>query len=508
MRSDIFIAPPGAGKTTFKLKHPGIFIDPEESIDWKRMDAEHGLYRNKARCRYSGAILEHELDWPTVWIEEVLPRLRAAMILEKSVIMGMITPSDAEIVSRFLQAFRKNTTLILPDEERHFRQIWNDAKKRGRSWGPELRGWQNTFWIRSLLLGLAADIGIKIVEEPSSPKAHAVRKPCLAAREAVDDKRKRFIEVFFGRWAELDESDEIVAMHIETGRSEAGIAIKCDRTAKSCGRGLHGCGTVRLLNKDVHGHDLATWVAQDKLHTPARGRAKNALIFFAGTLAPFHRGHLEALNAAKAFLESRGWHVMGGYASAFVNVKDDRLGSLRPVLGPAHHRSVMLQLGTMFSDWLMPDFPTEHVLRSSLLEQGRHPAQLLAKRLREHGALSVETPVTTFWVNGKDAHLDPDFVNEFARHTQDDDLNPLRLLIMDNRPGKDNWSRQKLAVAASGLLPFVHRCKIRSTDPTSATAVREALMAGDRIELKRRVGLPLVEAYLMGLMHKCVDETR
>ena len=93
MSFEIFIAPPGAGKTTLKKKYPGFFIDPEESIDWKRMDREHGLYHKHARRHSSDAILEHELDWPTVWIDEVLPRLRAAEILGKHILMGMITPS-------------------------------------------------------------------------------------------------------------------------------------------------------------------------------------------------------------------------------------------------------------------------------------------------------------------------------------------------------------------------------------------------------------------------------
>ena len=500
IKSHIFIAPPGAGKTAFKNKKPGLSIDPEESIDWRLMDSRYTLYQQRALRNHPEVILEHELDWPTVWTREVLPRLRAALVLRKNIIMGMIAPSSAEIVSRFLKEFHKDTTLILPDEELHFQQVWNDKVKRLKTWGPQLRGWQHTFWLRLLLLGLATDLGLKIVKKPKFPKVYPNYRVGLAAREATHGNQKKFVEVFFGRWAELNKNEEIVAMHVETGFDKNGIYLKCDKTSKACGRKMHNCKLITHLKKDVYGNDLTAWIAQDKLRIPKRGQ-KNALIFFAGTLAPFHHGHLDALNSAKAFLESKGWNVVGGYASVFKKINDRRIDDIYSIFGSVEHRSSMLQLGTMRSDWLMADFPTQHVLRSSRLEQGDHPMQFLAKRLRKCGALSSEIPITTFWVNGKDAYMDSGFFKDFARHTDSDKLNPLRILIIDNRIGKDAWTRKRLAVAAPNLLPFIARHKLHQSNPTSATAVRNALKTSNRKELKQLVGLPLVESYLMGLMH-------
>ncbi len=500
MKSHIYIAPPGAGKTTFKKSHPGVFIDPEESIDWDGMRARHCLYKEDARRCFKDVRLEHELDWPTIWVKEILPRLRAAIILGKDVLTGMVTPSNVEIFSRFLSAFQKETTIILPNEEKHFEQVYGDQLKRARTWGPHLRGWQHTYWIRILLLGLAEDLDLKIVKQPILPKKTHLRKAGLMAREVIESNQRKFIEVFFGRWAEVGKDEEIIAMYIETAINENGIQIKCDRTSKVCGRKLHNCEETILLKKDVSGHDLVNWIAQDKIKLAKSGK-KNALIFFVGTLAPFHRGHLEALNLAKSFLEKEGWNVIGGYASAFTNIKENRVEDFYSVLGQAKHRSNILQLGTMLSDWLMADFPTDHVLSLSLLERGKHPMQLLAKRLREHGALTEETTVTTFWVNGTDGVMKPEFFGNFAKYADADKFNPLRMLIIDNRQGKDEWSSERLTALVSTLLPFVSRYNLPPLNPTSATKVREALDSCDRSKLKASVGLPLVEAYLMALMN-------
>lgn len=501
MKSHIYIAPPGAGKTTFKQKYPGRFIDPEESINWKLMDTKYTLYPKSLLRNYPDIILEHELDWPTVWNREILPRLRAALILEKNIIMGMITPSNAEVASRFLKEFHKQTTLILPKEEMHFQQVWNHEAKRMRTWGPQLRGWQHTFWIRLLLRGLAADLGLQITQKLKLSKVNAKRKPNLATREAESGSQKRFVEIFFGRWAELDKDEEIVAMYVEAASNKNSIQLKCDGTSKICGKGLHNCKKSIILQKDIHGHPLTNWIAQDKVRPIKQGQIKNALIFFAGTLAPFHQGHIHALNAAKSFLESKGWNVVGGYASVFEMIHESRVDDIYSIIGAVEHRNIMLQLGAMSSNWLMADFPVQHVLHSSLLKRGEHPAQRVAKRLRECGILSPKTPVTTFWVNGKDGQMDTAFFNGFAEHAEADPLNPLRLLIIDNRQGEDMWSKRKLSASVPALSPFVTRYKVRQAHPTSATTVRSALSTSNRNELKRSVGLPLVESYLMGLMH-------
>jgi hypothetical protein len=501
MNSDFFIGAPGVGKTTLQRKSPGRFIDPEESIDWKRMDKLHSLYFQKKRRVEDAVILEHELDWPTVWLEEVLPRIWTALALEKDILMGLITPSNAEMVHRFLAAFQKNTQLILPAEEQHFLQTWNHGTRRPKTWGPQLMGWQNTFWIRLLLVGLATDLKIPIVTQPKHLPKKKPRIKGSFACEALDESGRLFIETLYDRWAELNEKEEIIALY-KAKIEDGGLLLTCDRSGKLCGKGMHDCKKSLQLKQDIHGHSLLEWLPQNKLRAPVKRSKKNALLFFAGTLAPVHHGHLDALDAAKKFLESRGWHVLGGYMSAFENLKEGRVGSLDAILKSASRRTSMLRLGTLCSDWLMPDVLVEHVLRANMLKEQRHPVQRVASRLRQQGALSQDTPVTTFWVNGKDAHFDPEFFSAFAAHADDDSNNPLRMLIVDNRPGEDMWSKKQLASSTPELIPHTDWCRFHQTEPTSATVVREALLSANRLELKKHVGLPLVEAYLTGLMHE------
>lgn len=480
-------------------------IDPETSIDWKRAAAEYAVYASRERLDSQNDRYEYELDWPSVWIREVLPRLRAALLLEKHVAMGLIAPSNAEIVARFLRAFVNETTVILPDEQRHFLQTWKDIERRPRTWGSRLMGWQNTFWIRLLLRGLAAELGVKTVKVPTLSVLKHRRTHGLAMREAKAKTGKAFIEVFFGRWAELNEAEDIVAMYRVTDVDERGYVLTCDRSSKVCGKGLHDCDMSVRLASDVHGRQLSSWIAQDKLKKPVTRSSKNAVLFFTGTLAPFHHGHLDMLNAAKAHLERQGWHVIGGYAAPLAHLKEGRLEpELEPILASGQTRSDIVQLGVMMSDWLMADTPIEHVLRASQLDDGNHPTQMIVKRLRQCGAVGERQQVTTFWVNGKDAYLQPDFFQAFASVAQSDPLNPLRMLIVDNRPGKDEWSVSRLARDVPCIASYIQRVRYHQKRHSSATAVRRALLDADRLALCDAVGAPLIEAYLMGCMHMAV----
>ena len=501
MKSRIFIGPPGVGKTTFKKKHIGRFIDPEDSIDWNKMNDLYNLYPKKDQHNGEVERFEHELDWPTIWVKEVLPRIKVAMILEKDIVMGLITPSNVEIVRNFLKDFKKETTLILPDEKTHFARVWGDDKKRPRSWGSQIRGWQHTFWIRILLLGLAKDLGLNIVEDVGSVNKNKSLVDISAKTREVSVVGGRYIEIFLGRWAKIDSEGQIVAMFDAT-EAEDKISLHCDRTSKTCGKGLHDCQKEIKFEKGSVSGVSKNWIARDKFAKTKRGEGKNAVIFFVGTLAPFHAGHLNLLNGAKKFLQSKGWNVLGGYASAFVNVKNDRAGELSFVLNSKESRTKMLSLGTLNSDWIMPDFPVEHVLRSESLASGKHPVQRVASRLREAGVLSKKEKITTFWVNGKDGHMDKEFFAEFAKHADSDKLNPLRMLIIGNREGKDLWSKNDLHNAVPEIVPFIFRYNVLMSVSRSATAVRNALLSGNRIDLKDMVGIPSVEAYLIGMMHE------
>lgn len=498
----IIIGPPGVGKTRCKQMHPGRFIDPEDSIDWKQMDLRHGLYPFEKIRETPLALFEHEIDWSAIWTEELLPRIYLAIQLRKDLVMGMVTPANAEAVSRFLAAYQDNAKLLLPEEARHYDLVSGDGARRPRTWGAEFRTWKNTFWSRLLLRGLAEEQALPIIRtvgrlpRKSQPNA-------FAQRQALDSQGRMFAETFFSRWAELDANGDIVAMYRGIALPDKSLELRCDRTAKVCGKNLHRCDAAVNLRHGTDDRPLAGWIASDKLR-PVKRHQKTAVLFFTGTLAPFHVGHLDLLDKAKAFLESEGWNVIGGYASTFANRKTERIGPLYDLFGSVDHRNAMLQLGALHSDWLMADLPVQHLLHSQQLADGTHPCQSIATRLRQSGAIDSEAPVTTFWVNGADAYLDPDFFGQLATHADSDPLNRLRMLVIENRPGGNAWTKTNIARSVPQLSPYVLRTRQRMKKPTSATAVRNALLSGDRTALRRSIGLPLVESYLIGIAHKYV----
>jgi len=234
---------------------------------------------------------------------------------------------------------------------------------------------------------------------------------------------------------------------------------------------------------------------------PAGTGDRNAVIFFTGSLAPFHRGHLSTMNAAKRHLQQQGWNVLGGYVSILSDLWEGRQGGVYPIIGGAEARTIMLQLGARSSDWIMPDFAVDHVLDKELLRTKLHPVQRVVERLRHMGAVGKDARISTFWVNGKDAYIQEEFFAEFAAQADANQRNPLRMLIVDNRDGENVWSRERIRLTVPELEPFITRCRARDSDPTSATRVRAALESGDRVALRRAVGIPFVQSYLMGLMY-------
>lgn len=492
--SHIFIGPPGVGKTYFSEKYPHRFIDPETSISWKTMDVLFNPYSGGKLRDANRPILEYELRWVSVWIEEVLPRIWTAFLLKKDVLMGMITPSNAEVVACFLEGLRQQTTLFLPDTQEHYSRFSSDSR-RSRSWGSEIRGWQNTFWVRLLLRGLASEIGLRVEKDPSISSQKEQCQRLTSTRDVIDDQGRRYLEVFLNRWVEIDKNEEIVAFYKQESIHDAIITLRCDKKSRVCEKGQHECDALRRIVVDRE------WIATDKLCVSPKTNNRNAIIFFAGSLAPFHRGHMSVMNAARKHLLEQGWNVLGGYASVFSELWEGRTGSVYSTIGSAEVRSIFLQLGARNSDWIMPDFPVKHVLEMKSLSEKTHPTQSIVKRLRRTGVIPESSSVTTFWVNGKDAHIDKSFFAEFAKQANQDPLNPLRMLIVDNRDGEDLWSQENIRCLIPELEPLIDRCRFRDSDPTSATRVRAALENGDRMALRNAVGIPAVQAYLMGLMY-------
>ena len=498
--SSIFIGPPGTGKTRWEKSYPKLFLDPESSIDWSRINSIYNIYPKKRRGVSIGGskvAFEYEIKWANVWIDEVLIRILTGFFLQKDVLMGIVTPTDIEVVNTFLKSFLDKVKILIPNKEEHWSRFWKDIN-RPKTWSNHLLTWQHTLSLRLLLVGLANNLNIPIITRLhiKTRRKNLVKLP---KREAFWNKR-RFIEGINGRWVEINSDRNIVAIYKSCTR-ENGLNLICDKSSQMCCDKNHDCSNKIFLKLDSEGKLLSEWISTQKLNLDFKNNLKNAVIFFTGTLAPIHRGHIGILEGAKKYLESNGWNIIGGYISPLVNLKKRRLGQLDHALKDVNHRSTMVLLSILRNSWLMDDFPIDNLLDKSLLEKDGHPIQKIYQRLLYQKVLPTDLPITTFWVNGTDGLLDIDFFSKLASCSNKNSMNPLRLLIVKNRKNKNNWSTKNILKNVPELEDIIDRHTLPSKKQTSAGEVRAALVKGNRKKVSDKVGIPSVEAYLMGLMY-------
>ncbi len=406
----IFIGPPGIGKTTFTESQGESIVEIESTLDWKKINDKYAIYPQEyAGQSIGGSVVafEHNIHWPALWVDEIIPRFLKAYKEGKNIMLSMITPTCIELASKFLEQFAHETYLILPPEHAHYEFFLKDSS-RPKTWTNHLLTWNHTLSSKFLLQGLAAKLGIKIL-------------------------------------------NNFPEMPINTSRPPA---------------------------------------------TQTTKQGKQAVIFFTGTLGPFHRGHLELLIEAKKHLESLGWEVIKASVSPIIKSTEQRFGELGDIFLPAQNREIMIDLGILAHSWVERGNSVTNILNADQFELGEHPVQL-AKTGTHAGA-----EVTTFWVNGTDALLDIKLFKAFQRAAKKDPQNKLRLLIIENRNSANYWTEENIKAQIPELEGVIDRLTVTDQQATSATKIREAMIAGDRISLAKHVGIAAVEAYLVGQMYK------
>ena len=382
--------------------------------------------------------LEQELLWPTIWIEEVLPRIWTAFLLRKDVLMGLVTPMNVEIVRRFLSAFPGQASVFLPPEGRHFLQAWNHVGQRPRTWGSGFDGVAEYALDPAFAAGLAADLGLPAVPAPKIGRALPSR---VRARRRVSGGSQGTCLHRGGSWT-MDQkwtrgADRRPAPSVSRRgrRNPSALRSFLPGLRKGAARLRRASGLVRRCRRAA-----ACGLDRDGQDRPLE-EGKRRPSCFVGTLAPFHHGHLEALDAAKRHLETRRWQVVGGYASAFTEIRPGRAGTLDAVLGPGERRSLMLQLGVSGSGWLMADASVDRVLDAASLAGGASGPTDRRAAARPGRAFADDAVVTTFGSMEKMPCSSRSSSRRSRRRPMRIRGNPLRMLVVDNRPGEDGWSR-------------------------------------------------------------------
>lgn len=123
-----------------------------------------------------------------------------------------------------------------------------------------------------------------------------------------------------------------------------------------------------------------------------------AICFYNGTFVPIHAGHINALEAAKRYIENLGTHeFLGAYISP------SHSGYVAKKLKPeqsigAGHRLSMITLAIENLDWVMIDLFEMFQPYKTKLSITMHA---FAKRV--HSQLSNGADIDIFWIKGEDA---------------------------------------------------------------------------------------------------------
>eukprot|EP01084_Bolivina_argentea_P237322 398868_1 len=143
-----------------------------------------------------------------------------------------------------------------------------------------------------------------------------------------------------------------------------------------------------------HIHETYQPLPTHKLHIPSNEEIESmnerpCIIFYNGTFAPIHYGHINALTSAKKYLQSNGFYVMGAYMSPCWNgyCLNKMKMKNQPYISH-YHRLNLINLSINHLNWAMIDtnecfankfyYPTDtimqlykRILHSTTLKQGQ-----------------------------------------------------------------------------------------------------------------------------------------
>jgi hypothetical protein len=495
------------------MSHVERVFDPESDLDWAWINRRYGLYGAVDRIHIA---FEHEARWPAIWFEQIFPRVWGGLLLGKQIVMNLVTPSSAELAMLFLRAIPGGFEVVLPSLNTHSRRFdagTADSARtdpRPKSWGAANCAWSHTRWSRALLRGIAGELDAQVRTEFPEPRVER-REELEKHVRFVSFGDRGFFEPLPGRWIELDGRGQVLGLFGGRDAERSGAVTLTADESSVRHRAAGGVRPEELsteMDEQGRSYHGRQWIPTDRLCPPTPGR-KNAVLFFAGTFAPFHRGHLGALECARGLLEEQAWNLLGGYVCPVADVRG-RSGDCLERISPYAHRAAMVQLGLEGTRWMLDRFGETgaSLLDADALLRNQHVLQSIVGRLRARRLVGSE-PVTTFWVIGADATFDREFFEAFARHAGVDRSNPLRIVVVDNRGEgglSDGCWVAGLGAASESLLRVVDRAPRVTAEVRSATRVREALDAADRAKVGESVGIPLVEAYLVGLMQSAAAQ--
>ncbi len=468
---------PAGGKSTLAGADDAVH-DVECSVAWPALRAALSTGRSPN--------WEDTVDTVALFFRGAVPGILAAMLAGRTAVAHCIDPKSSWLAGLFVSGLERTVVATVADEDLE-RRVADRAAKRSPPAGRALDWYQqcHTTWI-----GLAHRFGLPLV--PAN--ALVVARPLSddrgrhICRFAAGAREWTLVEVLprqFALWSGATLAAWLVA-------DDGGALVRQPWVASTWGRTPVEWATIRLDGRtvvldgravpmlqegDAGGAFLPTWhvvgmpqpvggsdtiPAKRSLRPSGQPRTGDVVLVYLGSFAPFHRGHREVLELARATLVGAGRRVVGAYVVPAARLRDK--AAPIPALRPWTVRAAIAQLS--LRDAAVVSFGAEQVAQQ-------------VQRMWPGGAPAV------VWVNGADVEVD-DYMQWLCRGTDQVDL----LFV----------GRGAAALPTAG-----DRVLLCSAEPAlrlSSTAVRAALLRGARTEAARDMCNGAAAAYAMWAVHE------
>lgn len=535
---DYFVlAGPACGKSFFCHLHPETSLDVEDHFHWATIQTK---YRSPGGT-VSRDCREWEWDMVRIFFEECVPVIVGGLDSGRLVLSSVVNIQNVWLVSLLLEGFECKPKLLRLDanllEERFRKRCADPTKSWYAKCSPllyEHMGWSWTFSVNCLLAGVAQQLGLpSITPEELAVMGNVIlpedvrsRVECMHRAEWIDhtdnNSSHTIIELMPHVWGEF-VNGQLKCTFKQTAWSKWGmIDLDCTKTSYLCNQ-RHGssCSSHMTISKEaiafrnwqtfknisMSGVSFSDFIDTRRISPSCEWTGKKlAVVSFYGSLAPIHRGHLDALETAKHYLISQNYHVLGGYVCPLNTVNK---AGVNGGLKEWRHRASMVKLHLRNHSWLMLDgvegesASLMDVNRFTGVSKEMHPIHSVVVRLANSfpGLANAES-LTVFWVNGADASYDDNLFGKLsisANTLQQRDGPPIlkrsfvRMLIVPGRDGKDQWEKGG---------DFIDRSEPQRVTNISSSSIRKKISERQYQEVISDIGNKAAAAYFLYLQYE------
>jgi len=483
---------PAGGKTTAATATDACDVERHVAWDELRGELTSGSPNHLALGNW-----EDSVDTVALFFRAPALVVLAELVRGRTALAHCIDYKSSWLAGRFLAGLRRSDALPIagvaapPDSDELERRVALRAPHRpGRA-----ADWYES--CHTLWAGLAVRLGMPTVAltVAVAPEGRALTG-FHVCRFAALNQQWMLLEVLPRQYALYDGAEKMRGWYVANAAS---VLSRWPWVASEWGRAPAPWWRVEFDSRDVvlDSHErvpmlqtanagltfLPTWhlacpidqpieplgTARRTLRPGGCARTNRAVLVYYGSFAPWHRGHLEVLELARATLVARGLQVMGAYVVPVETVRDDKHEACE-CLGSWTVRAAIAQLAVA------------HLGYVSVASVGDACVENVASRIQH--AYGGGTAIV--WVNGGD--IQP---TEYMQWLLDaTDQVDLLFVPRAGSPAPTERADGRVVVTAAPTLRL------------SSTAVRRALLRGERSSVARMMCGSADSAYLEWAYHE------